>query len=280
MKTALIRRLQMFLCLALLTTVPAAAVAATVAMVLDVQGKVTASRDKRSSAVGIAVSIQDGTEITLADGAKLVLTHYATKAHLSFTGPAQFVVGAQDLRKLSGAPPQRRQLPVEVARAAQGFKGRIVPAAMVMKGVVPGVVLQQPLPKESVPSEQFEVVWTTSSPEVSFRLFEGKQLRGEKTVAGQRVALADIARLAAGKSYRLVAIAGDKETSVAFNTLTKGKQEALSRLRPTDAAAVEQWVLYAMALEQAGAASAARAAWRHVAEQRQGAGERVGELAE
>lgn len=280
MNTTLLLRLRKFLCLALLAALPGAAFAAAVAMVLDAQGKVTASRDKRPAAIGIAVSVQDGTEVTVAEGAKLVLTHYATKAHLSFTGPAQFVVGAQEVRKVSGAAPQSRQLPVETARTAQGFKGRIVPAAMVMKGVVPSLVLQQPLPKESVPAEQFEVVWASSSPEVNFRLYEGKNLRGEKTIASQRFPLADIAKLNAGKNYRLVAVAGGKETSVSFSTLSKAQQASLSRLRPSDPAAVEHWVVYAMALEQAGAASSARAAWRHIAEQRHGAGERVGELAE
>lgn len=265
---------------AILSLISATSWAAAVAMVLDVQGKITASRDRQPFTVGIAVSLQDGTEISLAEGAKLVLTHYQTKSHMSFSGPVQFRVGEKDVRKLSGAEPLTRKLPVEATRTAQGFKGRVVPAAMVMKGAAPSVVLRQPLAGESVLDDQLEISWTSTQPEVRFQVFAGKRLVGEKRLSGNQARLADIAVLEPGKSYRMVASAGGKDLAISFRTLSKPQQNALAKLKPAADAALDQWVVYAMALEQAGAASSARAIWRKVSQQRQGAGDQVVDLAE
>lgn len=253
--------------------------AATVAMVLDVQGNVVATAAGAPVALGIAKSLPADTRINLPAGAKLSLTLYATQEHVTLAGPAQALLTDKGLQMIDGAVSQTRKLAGDSSRMVQEFQGRVVPAAMLMRSVGSKPVLDAPRNGELLLDDTLEIVLSLpdGSAEAKVELFDGERLLGSRNVAGSAVRVRDIAgaALTAGGSYRLVV----GNISARFTIADEATRQRLAGLRPSDDTAIDQWVLYAMALEQQRAVSAARKVWQRVASERPELAESLNRLA-
>lgn len=252
--------------------------AATVAMVLDVQGKVLATAAGAPVALGIAKSLPTDTRITLPAGAKLSFTHYATQEHVTLAGPAQALLTDKGVQMVDGAVPQIRKLAGDSSRVVQEFQGRVVPAAMLMRSVGPKPALDSPRNGEMLLDDTQEIVLLLpeGSAEIKAELFEGERLLGSRSVLGAGVRVRDIAGVAltAGRSYQLVV----GTLNARFTIADERALQDLAALRPNDETAIDQWVVYAMALEQQRAVSAARKIWQRVASERPELAENLGRL--
>jgi hypothetical protein len=277
-KTVFMRRLAFGLAAVALSWFGGSVQAATVAMVLDVQGKVVATVAGGPVALGIAKSLPADTRVSLPAGAKLSLTHYATQEHLTLAGPAQALLTGKGLQMIEGAAPQSRKLAGDSSRVVEEFQGRVVPAAMMMRSVGPKPTLDVPRNGEVLLDDTLEIGVSLPSggAEIKAELFQGERLLGSRKLDGSALRLRDIAGMAltAGHQYQLMIGVANARFTIA-DAVTR---QSLEALRPTDETAIDQWVIYAMALEQQRAVSAARAVWQRVANERPELAENLGRL--
>lgn len=276
---AVVRRLSAGLIAVALCVLGSSAFAATVAMVLDVQGKVVATAAGAPVVLGIAKSLPGDTRLNLPAGAKLTFTHYATQEHLTLTGPAQALLTDKGLQMIEGAVPQTRKLAGDSSRVVQEFQGRVVPAAMMMRSVGPKPVLDAPRNGEVLLDDTLEiaVLLPEGVTEVNVDLFAGERLLGSRKLTGNGIRLRDMTStaLSAGNNYQLVA----GVVNARFTMADDATRQSLAALRPSDEKAIDQWVIYAMALEQQRAISAARSVWQRIASERPELAESLGRLA-
>ena len=254
-----------------LLTWQGAALAAVVAMVLDVKGQASVTVAGRTSAAQIATSLQEDTKVEVAAGGLVSLVHYATREQLTVTGPAVVLVTPKGVEPVSGAPGQSRKLAESEAKVAANYRGRVVPGALTMRGLKPTIELVYPNNGETVLDPARAITWEADDPKVKVlvKLFAGDKQVGEQSVNGTSLAPAGLATLAPGTGYRVTISAADEKPVEARFTVARAEQrDALAALRPKDRTNVEAWVLYAMALEAESAVSEAKSAWSVVAQMR------------
>ncbi len=265
-----------FLVIALLA-ISAAARADTAAMILDVGGDVRILHGGKETTADIAASVPAGSQLRLAKGAQVTLVHYAARSQIAATGPAMLAIEPQRVRGISGNAPQVRPLPEQRAAAAQGFQGRVVPAALVMKvaGMALPPALQSPVEGDVILGTSPRFAWTTEAAgDFRLELLQGERVLYAAAVAGGAAELPSHIALLHGEHYRWRLLPADESKALAataaFSVASREVESRLAALRPGKPANRADWVLYAMALEQARAVTAAREVWKTLAAQRPG----------
>jgi hypothetical protein len=268
---------QILLTLAGWLIVATAARAAAVGMVLDVQGSATADVAGRSMVLDMATPLNPAMRITLGKGSEMSFVVYPTREQVTARGPATLQVLEQAVKQLQGASPlQAKPLPENRSIAALGFQGRVVPAAMVMKAgfnANPRPTLLAPLDGETILAAQPTFVWTNPADgAVDFLLtLDGVAVHQQRVSGNQLVLPASIA-LIGGREYRwqVTAVGAQKATPArgTFTVPDAALREQMVRDEPAPDAALADWLLYAMALDQANMQTEAQRVWKRVAAHR------------
>lgn len=264
----------------------APALAANAAMVLDLRGTVTATLNNEKLPLGIAKQIPAETTLTLGSAAQVILTHYVSKEQATLTGPMVATIDAERIRVVDGASPKTRKVAEDATRLQQEFQGRIVPAAMLMRDLLPKPSVDVPRNGETIldPNIELKVVLPPGTSDVAIELFKGDTKLGDARIGGQSLRLNDLAGkqpLSPGDTYT-VSMEGagiNPRGRSTFTLATTAMRNELEALKPTDNGTTDEWVLYAMALEGKRAASAARDVWRKILAERPESAETLNRLA-
>jgi hypothetical protein len=248
---------------------------AGVGMVLDVRGAATAEKDGKTARLEITDPLLPGMKVSVAAGNEIGFVFYPKREMYRLTGPATLMVEDTAVKPVKGNRPKAKPLPEEKTQVARGYQGNVIPAALVMKRAPTGQFPPQlafPADGETVLSDRVTFAWEAAAAPLKFRLFDGSTLLHEQMVEGNRLELPTTVTLQEGRSYRWE-LAEDGSTRAAaakFSLAPKAVRKQLAELRPADSAAVADWTLYALGLQQAGAISEARTIWRRVAKERPG----------
>lgn len=273
-----------FLCLFLRPALSADAPA--VGMVLDLQGGAQLIENGRSSKLQLLARLTPETQLELQAGAKASVTLYATRSVYRLTGPTVIGVTKEGLTVVKGAPPEVRvmgQKPVAEAPA-----GKFVTGAYRMRSirVPPPVLLASPengsVLLDTRPTFSWEAADVTSFT-IALQAESGQPSYSVK-VNGNQWALPEGVQLERGKSYNWsVAFVSQPEGETRsaagkFSLATKSEADEFAALKPGDADPIEEWVYYAVLLQQRQMRGEARSVWQRIAQQRPDL-ERAGELA-
>ena len=250
----------------------ASAHAAVVAMLLDVRGTASVTASGRTSAAQVATSLQEDTTVEVAAGGQVVLVHYATREQTTLAGPATVNVTPKGVEPVSGTQGQSRKLGDGEAKVATNYRGRIVAGALTMRGAGAAVAILYPADGETLldPTRPFRWESEDAKAQVQVKLFEGDKLLVERQIAGDTIAVSQLAsQFARGVAYRLVvAVGSEKPADSTFKLALEEQIDFVKGLKPEDKTSVPAWVIYAMALEANGFVADAKEAWRVVADLR------------
>lgn len=267
-KTGVVRAIALFLFFAV-----GPVWATPVGSVIDVSGNALLLRKDNQRPIALFDNLFVDDRLQLSSGARLVLTHNATRSEYSFSAPADVEVTTAGVKLHSGAQPKAKPLSELAALSVAAGSSRNVVGAVQMRGV------SQP---PTTPSNGDTVLLTT--PELSWPAVNAsgefslilKNADGEtllETRTTQTALRIDAARpLAWGATYdwTLSGRHGERPFSLfrTFKVIAAEDRAALARLEPAANGEFSAWVTYARALEHLGAWGAARSVWTRLAAQR------------
>lgn len=237
--------------------------AAPVALVTDVVGAGT----QRDVPLRLLAEVEAGSEISVADGGRVVLFYLADGAEWTLSGRGRYRLGARAPQPDADAPAPRRKAAPGPLVAVKLGTDRTVQGGLQMRGGGDRPVLVAPV-DETLLDGDVEFKWTPAGAGTMYR-FElvdaaGAKVHVTETEASTLRLPQDVA-LAAGTVY-LWAIGGrDPNTpqpfyrAAEFRVADAVTHERLRVAQPPPDAPFADRVLYVALLERAGAKSAARA---------------------
>jgi hypothetical protein len=239
-----------------------------VALVTELAGAGSVAQKPDGGALEQLHELVPGAVITLNAGSRAVVVHMASGAVFDLSGPGRYRVQAKVVESLSGRI-ARRELPPEI-KSFQLKPLSSMQASIVMRGAAPAR-LEGPnggvLGSEEL---SYRIRGDVATP--SLELLDAEGL----SIASAREAPAvfnpgQAAALQPGKQYVVLVKGADSrgkpvELSSRFWLIESDAAARLKAARPEGGASVTDLIVYAMALESAGAT--ARETWRVVNERR------------
>ncbi|GAC1599825.1 MAG: hypothetical protein NVS3B2_01440 [Ramlibacter sp.] len=250
--------------------------APTVGMVLDLQGPATLTENGQSGKLQLLARLTEDARIELQEGARASVTLYATRSVYRLTGPAVVNVQKGAVVVVKGAAPEVKVMGQKAVTASAA--GTFVAGAYRMRGmnIPPAVLLTSPengsVLLESRPLFSWEATDATSFL-VALQGESGEPLYSA-TVNGVQWVLPPGVQLEPGHSYQwsVTSVAqpdGQNRTVTGkFSVATKAEAEQFSALKPAEADPIEDWVYYAVLLQQRQMRSEARNVWKRIANRR------------
>jgi hypothetical protein len=242
-----------------------------VALVTELAGTGSVAQKPQDGALEQLHELWPGAIVTLARGARAVVVHTPTGSVYELAGPGRFRVQASGVDALEGAKLAKRDLPP----AIRSFKLKplsSMQASIVMRGA-PTVRLEGPdggvLSGEEL---NYRVRGTLAIRSVELIEAEGAT-RSTINDSGTAFNPARAATVQPGKQYRVLVQGTDSrgratELSARFWLIDTAAAARLTAARPGVDASLTELIVYAMALESAGATASAGAAWQQVNERR------------
>jgi hypothetical protein len=256
-----------------------------VALVTELAGTGNVAQKPDGGALEQLHELVPGAVITLNAGSRAVVVHMASGAVFDLSGPGRYRVQAKVVESLSGRI-ARRELPPEI-KSFQLKPLSAMQASIVMRGVAPArrprahlvrggaapARLEGPNGGVLGPEElSYRIRGDVATP--SLELLDAEGL----SIASAREAPAvfnpgQAAALQPGKQYVVLVKGADSrgkpvELSSRFWLIESDAAARLKAARPDGGASVTDLIVYAMALESAGATATARETWRVVNERR------------
>jgi hypothetical protein len=268
----------MFCCIAL-GAVPSAALAASLAMVTDLQGKASlVAGDGKPRELTILAELDAGTKVELPSGATLIALYLDAGDEYVFRGPASIVFRPGAPEVPSGAKPEKRSLSL----GKGGKDVRIKPVgvtqgALVMRTVRPEARIQLlTLNKTHTLESTPEFRWSAIQPGLTYG-FELSDETGrmvyEAKVSGTSLRLPAEVKLreAAPYSWEVTARLPDGRKYSSSADFAIAGPELRSRaesLRPPSSAALSTKIAFAAWLDDADLKDEARKYWKDASSQR------------
>lgn len=249
-----------------------------VAMVTDLQGKVTLRDDVRKPELAILSEIKSNTHVQLHGNAHLVLVYLQSGQEFEVKGPAVIAFGSEQPEGVSGNKPVRRG--VALAKSGKGIRINpvvVTQAAIVMRSVNPGMKIKLLGPSgktlEARPTFEWQVPQTDLN--YQFELLDdgGTPLLSTSTLDSKQL-LPDSVSLQEGMTYTWVVstkLPDGKQSSNAadFSIASETLRDEVRALQPETNAPLSERVVYATWLEQTGLRDEARKFWKLIAAERQ-----------
>jgi hypothetical protein len=242
-----------------------------VALVTELAGTGSVAQKPHDSALEQLHELWPGAIVSLTRGARAVVVHTPTGSVYELAGPGRFRVRANGVDALEGAKLAKRDLPPAL-RAFQLKPLSTMQASIVMRGA-PTLQLQGPdggvLSGEELNYRVRGVLATQSVELIEAEGTTRSPINGSDTAFNP----ASVATLLPGKQYRVLVRGTDSrgratELSARFWLIDTTAAARLTAARPGVDATLTDLIVYAMALESAGATATARAAWQQVNERR------------
>jgi hypothetical protein len=245
-----------------------------VGMVLDLQGSGQLSDGGKSTKLTLLAYLKPQTQLTLDAGSKASISLYATKSVYQLTGPALVEVAADKLIVKQGQPPVVKSKAKNLVAAAE--TANLVPGAIRMREMPPRLVLLSPRNGGVILGFRPTFKWDaleTAPFDISITEGADRPLAQAQT-SDSTWQLPENQQLSAGKNYRwTVAYVSPRDgkpyrASGEFSVIDKAMAVEMASLKPAEDAAVEDWVLYAVVLQNRNMGDEARAVWRRIAAKR------------
>lgn len=246
--------------------------APAVGMVLDLQGSATLTENGRSGKLQLLARLYEDARIELQNGGKASVTLYATRSVYRLTGPTVVNVLKSALVVVQGATPEVK--PMGQMAVTASAAGTFVTGAYRMRSmnIPPPVLLTSPdngsVLLETRPGFSWEAADATSFL-VALQGESGEPLYSD-TVNGFKWMLPDGAQLEPGRSYQwsvTFVAQPDGQRRIAtgkFSLATKAESDQFSALKPAEADPIEDWVYYAVLLQQRQMRGEARSVWQRI----------------
>lgn len=242
-----------------------------VALVTELAGAGSVAKNPQGGALEQLHELAPGAIVSLTRGARAVVVHTPTGTVYDLAGPGRFRVRSSGVDALEGAKLAKRELPPAI-RSFQLKPLSTMQASMVMRGAPP-VRLDGPdggvLSGEEL---NYRVRGTLEIRNVELIETEGathSSIHASDTVFNP----ARVAIVHPGKQY-LMRVSGNDlrgratELSARFWLIDTQAAARLTAARPGMDATVTELIVYAMALESAGATASARTVWQQANERR------------
>ena len=264
------------LCIFLAMRPAASADAPAVGMVLDLQGAVQATENGQTGKLLLLARLTPDTRIDVPAGAKASVTLYATRSVYRLTGPAIVDVSRDALIVVKGAAPEVKPMGQKAVAAAPAgpfvtgayrMRSIRIPPPVLLASPENGSVLLETRPRfswEATDASSFKITLQTESGQPGY----------SATVDGNQWVLPEGAQLERGQSYKWTVTSvsqpdGEiRSTTGKFSLATKAEADEFSAMRPGEADPIEDWVYYAVLLQQRQMRSEARSVWQRIARQR------------
>lgn len=262
--------------IAVLLLLPVAVVASEpVAMVTDLQGKVTTTGEGAARDLELMSELVTGNLVQVGPGGSVTLVFFASGNESKLAGPARARVSGAGLENVSGRPAEERTL-VQAASAGQ----RVALAPLSQAGLVmrsgrstSRIRILSPLGTRTwSPRPGFRWQPVPGAPAYRFQLFDdaGETLH-ERELTSTHYTLPDTIPLQPGEPYTWEIEArldnGRKYSNWAdFEVADDELRRYVDAARPVAGAAKSELIVFAMILEQLQLRDEARAVWRQVSE--------------
>jgi hypothetical protein len=242
-----------------------------VALVTELAGTGSVAQEVHSSALEQLQEFWPGAIVSLARSARAVVVHTPTGSVYELFGPGRFRIQAKGVVALDGSRLTRRELPPAI-KSFQLKPLSTMQASIVMRGA-PSLQLEGPNGGVLGDDElNYQVRGKLATPSVELIEVEGAA-RSPIPAVGAAFNPASVATVQPGKQYVVLVRGTDargrsSELSARFWLVDAEVAARLKAARPGADATLTDHIVYAMALESAGATASARAAWQLVNERR------------
>ncbi|MEZ0318196.1 MAG: hypothetical protein ACAH10_14995 [Methylophilaceae bacterium] len=255
-----------------------------VGMVLDLQGNGEVISDGNTTKLQLLSFLKPQMRVKVQEGSKASLSLYSKRMVYQVIGPAEVEILKDKLNVISGSIPISKVIAEKLVTAAEPSK--ITAGAYRMRGELPQISIVTPENGSVLLELQPRFIWEAmESSKYVIQVFDQtKQLVMKDEVLEQSWQIPPGKFLNYGKSYKwavsFTSAKNGKENvaSGEFTVLTKNEAENLIALKPSASASIEEWVLYAVMLENKKAREAAHEVWKKIAQDRPDL-EKVAELA-
>jgi hypothetical protein len=266
---------------------PAFAVeSSVVGMVLDLQGPAQITENGITTKLQLLANLLPQTKIQLPAGSKASVTIYSTRSVYRLTGPSVVEATKEGLTVVQGKAPEVKSMGEKLVVAAQ--TNNLIPGAYRMRSlrIAPRVTLTSPESGTVLLDTRPKFTWEAAdvAPYTLTLQAESGGLSYNTTLSATNWSLPDGIQLEYGKTYEWrVAYASptNGETQGAtgkFSLATKAETDQFISLKPAEADPIEDWVFYAVMLQQRLIKAEAREVWKRIAVKRPDL-ERAAELA-
>jgi hypothetical protein len=270
-----------------LVAFPAFAVeSSVVGMVLDLQGPAQITENGITTKLQLLANLLPQTKIQLPAGSKASVTIYSTRSVYRLTGPSVVEATKEGLTVVQGKAPEVKSMGEKLVVAAQ--TNNLIPGAYRMRSlrIAPRVTLTSPESGTVLLDTRPKFTWEAAdvAPYTLTLQAESGGLSYNTTLSATNWSLPDGIQLEYGKTYEWrVAYASptNGETQGAtgkFSLATKAETDQFISLKPAEADPIEDWVFYAVMLQQRLIKAEAREVWKRIAVKRPDL-ERAAELA-
>ena len=242
-----------------------------VALVTEIAGTGSVAQELHGGALEQLQELWPGAIVSLARAARAVVVHTSTGLVYELVGPGRFRVQAKGVDALDGSRLTRRELPAAL-RSFQLKPLSTMQASIVMRGA-PSLQLEGPnggvLGDEEL---NYRVRGKLAAQTVELIEAEGAA-RSPIDAVDAAFNPARVATVQPGKPYVVLVRGNDArgrstELSARFWLVEPEAAARLKAARPGADATLTDHIVYAMALESAGATASARTAWQLVNERR------------
>jgi hypothetical protein len=249
----------------------AAPVVEPVGLVTELLGSGSVAQKPDGGRLETLSELVPGAVISLAGAAKATVVHMPTGTVYELTGPGRFRIQARSIEPINGAKLAQRGLPPEL-RAFRLKPLSTMQASVVMRGVAPvrldgpngGVLDTNELTyrvRGNLTVHAVQVVdmdssdaWPVASSGAAFGIGSSVPVR-----SGRQYTVVVDGTDARGKPMQL---------SSRFWLIGADAAASLQAARPAEEASLTDLIVYAMALETAGATATARSTWNTINERR------------
>jgi hypothetical protein len=247
---------------------------AVAGMVLDLQGTGQIADNGKTSKLQLLAYLKPQMQLSLDAGSKASVSLYATKSVYQLTGPAVVEIEADKLVVKQGQPPVVKSKSQKLVAATETVN--LVPGAVRMREMPPRVLLLIPQNGGVILDNRPAFKWDAleaATYEVTVLEAAGRTVAQSKT-ADSGWQLPENQQLANGKTYRwTVAYTSPRDNKTyratgEFSVIEKSAAAELAALKPAEDGATEDWVLYALVLQNRNMNDEARNVWRRIAAKR------------
>ena len=256
--------------LGMLLVASAAAWADGIAFITNMKGDVALDGNPRPT---LLAELAKGQKLTLGQDSQASVMFVASGKEYALKGPGQYLVKDAEMTSMSGAAPVTRETQWHASNKVLVQVAQTSAASVRMRSIA--------VPKpDTEPKLLYPTEGNIATLQPTFR-WRGAGGKGEflLLVAGQEKPVHTAKVL--GSSYRIgaklrpdteytwiVSIAGDEVGTGHFRTLTSDALASVEKQRPSDKAEFSDRVMFALMLQDLGAAQDARESWSRLAQER------------
>jgi hypothetical protein len=251
----------------------------SVAMLTDLQGKVTLAGDSKAPPLSILSELKQGARVQLGAGARAAVVYLDSGQEFDLVGPAEVQFEADHPQSIKGTAPRKHGAALTRSQEAIRINPvQVTQAAIVMRSIEPSrklklLSLSDTTTLDLRPTFQWQRPQSGLHYQIALLDDTGKPLF-DTTTDGLSVQLPDNVPLQAGVAYTWVVSAKDaagKAWSNAgdFSLASADLRAQVDRLRPAADAPLSERVVFAAWLEQMHLRDEARKLWKGIAAERQ-----------